>query len=329
LIQYNKIKTDPLKKPYEEKGFAKSAMRVAGTILYGQQINTVDKILDGYGILGEYAASVPRGALSWFQGKGTLGDVFNEPYYEMSAGGEGYRLPYPQVPGNEGKNKFFVGLSKVTGVEVGLKSLDFKNKLVQQVAFSPAPGLTNPTGRLNIINARVDKIMSMWNEKSPSDIQFIAENTRIIDTPEGKQVVQTEALKSFLANTANAQNKKEWVTELTKLQKERDQLLSYREGYQYIRKFEENKRVAQKYGRDSKKSIDELVEAVTGYSSPKFQISSKSGKVEEEGKAYLEGVKRAQMQQYPEIRRYYDSIQNLDADDKALLRQNNGHIPPE
>ena len=329
LIQYNKIKTDPLKKPYEEKGFAKSAMRVAGTILYGQQINTVDKILDGYGILGEYAASVPRGALSWFQGKGTLGDVFNEPYYEMSAGGEGYRLPYPQVPGNEGKNKFFVGLSKVTGIEVGLKSLDFKNKLVQQVAFSPAPGLTNPTGRLNIINARVDKIMSMWNEKSPSDIQFIAENTRIIDTPEGKQVVQTEALKSFLANTANAQNKKEWVTELTKLQKERDQLLSYREGYQYIRKFEENKRVAQKYGRDSKKSIDELVEAVTGYSSPKFQISSKSGKVEEEGKAYLEGVKRAQMQQYPEIRRYYDSIQNLDADDKALLRQNNGHIPPE
>ena len=330
MIQYNKIKTDPLKKPYEEKGFAKSALRVAGTILYGQQINTVDKILEGYGILGEYAVSVPRDAFSWFKGEGTFSDVYNEPYYEMSAGGEGYTLPFPQVPGNEGKNKFFVGLSKVTGIEVGIKSIDFKNKIVQQTAFTPVPGLTNPIGRLNIIDARIDKIMSMWSEKRPSDIKFIADNTQIVTNPDGtSKIVRTQALKDFLVQTASSEQRKEWVSELTTLQKERDKLLDYAEGYQYLRKFEENKKTASKYGRDEKKTIDELVEAVTGYSKPKFQLTVRGGKAEKEGTAYLRSLKNVQKQQFPEIKRYYDSIQNLDADQKALLKQNQGHLAPE
>jgi hypothetical protein len=330
LIQYNKIKTDPLKKPYEEKGFAKSALRVAGTILYGQQINTVDKILDGYGILGDYALSVPRDAYRFMKGEGTSAEIFNEPYYEMSAGGEGYRLPFPQVPGNEGKNKFFVGLSKVTGIEVGIKSMDFKNKIVQQTAFTPVPGLTNPIGRLNTIDARIDKIMSMWSEKRPSDIKFIADNTQIVTNPDGtSKIVRTQALKDFLVQTASSEQRKEWVSELTTLQKERDKLLDYAEGYQYLRKFEENKKVASKFGRDEKKTVDDLIEAVTGYSKPKFQLTVRGGKAEKEGTAYLRSLKNVQKQQYSEIKNYYDSIPQMDADQKALLKQTSGHISPE
>ena len=329
-VQYNKIKTDPLKKPYEEKGFLKSALRVAGTVVYGQQINTIDKILEGYGLLGEYAASIPRDAYSWFKGEGTFADVFNEPYYEMSAGGEGYKVANARVKINTGESKFFVGLSKVTGIEVGIKALDSKNKFIQQVAFSPAPGLTNPIGRLNVIDAKIDKIMTMWYEKRPSDIKFIEDNTKIVELADGtRKIVKDPVLKTFLATTTGAEDRKKWVVELTELQKERDQLISYGEGYSYLRKFEENKRVAQKFGRDSKQTVDDLVEAVTGYSRPKFKLSIEAGKVEKEGTAYLKSLKNAQKQQFPEIKRYYDSIQNLDAEKKALLKQNGGHLLPE
>ncbi|WP_395772663.1 hypothetical protein [Arenimonas sp.] len=291
LIQYNKFKTDPLKKSYEKEGLGSKAFRVGYTALFGQQINAIDKILDGYGLIGKTIGTIPRDAKRWYEGKGTFGDIFDEPYAEISGDGYGYVLPHARVKAYEGESAWAVGLSKVSGVEVGIKSMDFGTKLIQQVSFTPAPGLTNPVGQMNTILSRLDELEKNFNRLSAEDLMAVEKNILRYDyNPKKDKVtaVPNETLLNYKMNLADNDEIAKILQEVSLLSAERDRLLSSKEGYAYLRNYEENKRAAAAIGKSRSDFFDSMTESVTGYSKPKFQKSQELYENEARASLYLQ-----------------------------------------
>ena len=324
LIQYNKFKTDPLKKSYEKEGLGSKAFRVGYTALFGQQINAIDKILEGYGLLGKTIGTIPRDAKRWYEGKGTFGDIFDEPYAEISGDGYGYVLPHARVKAYEGSSAWAVGLSKVSGVEVGLKSMDFKTKLVQQVSFTPAPGLINPVGQMNTVLSRLDELEKKFNRLSAEDLMAIERNILRYDYNAKKDkvtAVPNEALLNYKMNLAQNEEIAGILQEVATLSTERDRLLSTKEGYAYLRDYEENKRAAAAAGKGKSDFFDSMTKSITGYSKPKFQKSAALYENEARAALYLQlrGIQLGQKD--ADIRKAYKEEEN------ARIKEQTSQLP--
>ena len=332
-IQYNKFKTDPLKKPYEEKGVAGRILSMAYVATFGQQIITIDKILDGYGLLGEAVGSIPGRTKKWYERGASLGDVgeiFDEPYYEMSSDGSGYRLANPAIPFNTGRSKLAVGFSKVIGMEVGIKSMGNTGyRLAQQVKFVPVPGVTNPYGRLNEINSRMDDIWDKWRLKSAEDIKAIDEAvTSKTDPTTGKTeiVVDEQAIKNIGGlTTMSKEDRAKFVVEYVKLAQEKDALLDPKTGYSFLRSYEENLRVSQQLGQKEAAQRDKFLKKVTGYKKPKFEIGPKGKETLKEASQYRKMLK----EELNTNTSYYDSIYNASPEDRELMDEIDRNLPPE
>jgi hypothetical protein len=332
-LMYNKFKTDPLKKPMEEKGVAGRILGMAYVATFGQQIMTIDKILDGYGILGEAVASIPRNAKKWYEEGaelGEIGDLLDEPYYEMSADGLGYELPNPTVPYNKGKNKFLVGLSKVTGLEVGLKSMGNTGyRLAQQVKFIPAPGITNPYGELNEINSKMDKIWDNLRVKSPRDIEVIKEAvTPVFNTLTGKNefVVNREMLKGIgTLYTMSKEDISKGINDYIELSRQKDALIDPKTGYSFLRAYEENLRVSQQIGQKDAALRDSFMLRLGGYEKPKFEIGPKGKEILKESEVFR-GMSKEKLKSNIG---YYDSMYKEDQDARRLIDETNRNLLPE
>lgn len=326
MIQYNKFKTDPLKKSYEKEGLGSKAFRVAYTALFGQQINAIDKILEGYGLIGKTIATIPRDAKRWYEGKGTFKDIFDEPYVEVSGDGYGYVLPHARVKAYEGSSAWAVGLSKVSGVEVGLKSMDFGTKLVQQVSFTPAPGLINPVGQMNTVLSRLDELEKKFNKLSAEDLAFVENNITGYEYKTKKDKVTVTAIPNqklldYKMNLADNEEIAKILQEVSVLSAERDRLLSTKEGYAYLRNYEENKKAAAAIGKAKSDFFDSMTQSITGYSKPKFEKSQKLYENEARAALYLQlrGIQLGQKD--ADIRKAYKE------EEDARIKEQSSQLP--
>jgi hypothetical protein len=282
---YNKLKTDPLKKAYEDKGPIDALQRSISYAWFGQQARAFQQILEGYGILAEFSQQVGSNTYDWVTGKKSATEIFDIPYYERSRRGKGYEIPYPRVPFYTGTNKFFVGLSKVTGAELTIKSMAIDRKLEQQLKFTPVIGMANPQGRYNEINSRISKLKDKFMELRSDDIDQVRDVISLVDTPQGERLsLNKEALKTLNISKKSSMEYAAILYELGQLSTEKD-VLSRK--YKSLFEYDQNLRVSQKEGRLLSKDFEQALEAFTGYVKDKHMPTMRSTEVLEEVKVMV------------------------------------------
>jgi glycogen debranching enzyme len=169
--------------------------------------------------------------------------------------------------------------------------MDFGTKLIQQVSFTPAPGLTNPVGQMNTILSRLDELEKNFNRLSAEDLMAVEKNILRYDyNPKKDKVtaVPNETLLNYKMNLADNDEIAKILQEVSLLSVERDRLLDSKEGYAYLRNYEENKRAAAAIGKSRSDFFDSMTESVTGYSKPKFQKSQELYENEARASLYLQ-----------------------------------------
>jgi hypothetical protein len=282
---YNKIKTDPLKKAYEDKGPFDALQRSISYAWFGQQLRAFDQMLEGYGIIGEYGKQVGSKTYDWVTGKGSAADIFNNPYYERSRRGKGYEIPYPRVPFYTGTSKLLVGLSKVTGAELTIKSMAVDKKLEQQLKFTPVVGMTNPQGRYNEINNRISKLKDKFMELRSDDIDQVRNVISLVDTPQGERLsLNKKALKTLNLSKKSSMEYAAILYELGQLSTEKD-VLSRK--YRSLFEYDQNLRVSQKEGRLLSTDLEQALDAFTDYVKEKHMPTMRSTEVLEEVKVMV------------------------------------------
>ena len=328
LIQYNKLKTDPLKKSFEKEGLGSRITRAGYTAMFGQQLNAIDKIIEGYGVFAQAISSIPRDAKRWYEGEGTFKEIFDEPYYEMSSDGYGFAVPSPRIKANQGKSAWLVGFSKVSGVEVGIKSMDFRTKLIQQVSFTPAPGLLNPVGQMNIINSRMNALEDKFNKISRADIKFIEDNIvgYDVDKKGNPYAIGTEALAEYAVSGLKSEELTEIMKEAYVLMTMKEELLDPEKGYKYLRDYEDNKRAAQYYGKVSKDLFSNYMSAITKFESTKYQVGLEVLKSEAKGKLYLDKKTEILQSSFEDVMKQYGDFTESE---RKRLEEVSKQLPPE
>jgi transcription initiation factor TFIIIB Brf1 subunit/transcription initiation factor TFIIB len=282
---YNKIKTDPLKKAYEDKGPIDALRSSVSYAWFGMQSRAWQQQLEGYGILAEYGEQVGSKTIDWMTGKGTASEIFNNPYYERSRGGKGYEIPYARVPFYTGKSKFLVGYSKVTGAELSVKSMAIDRKLEQQLKFTPVIGMPNPQGRYNEINSRISKLKDKFMELRSDDIDQVRDVISLVDTPQGERLsLNKKALKTLNLSKKSSMEYAAIFYELGQLSTEKD-VLSRK--YRSLFEYDQNLRVSQKEGRLLSTDLEQALDAFTGYVKEKHMPTMRSTEVLEEVKVMV------------------------------------------
>lgn len=303
---YNKLKTDPLKKGYEDKGFFDSFGRSAIYAWFGQQTRALDQMLEGFGIIGEGIVDLATG---------------NAPtYVERSRKGKGGEVPNPRVPFYRGRSKFLVGASKASGVELLIKSGYPGKKLEQLTKFTPIIGMPNPQGRLNVllkdIDALEDKLTTRTNQDilSVSDLYVRDEKGLIKKTfdRKGRPIYEydEEKLKDLEISTRDADNFAEIIDKLYKASLERDKLI---QSYPSLKAYEENLRVAQAEGREASSTSAKILYEFHGYEKPKFEVSEKGTDVQEANRATQALYRKAIMKKSELIREELKKLQDSSA----------------
>jgi hypothetical protein len=331
---YNKIKTDPTKKAYEDKGPIDALQRSLTYAWFGQQTRTLDQILEGYGILGEALSEVPENLKDWSEsGEGItkLPSFLRSPYFEQSRQGQGMRVPNPRVPAYENTSKYIVGMSKATGLELSVKSLLYpQRKLEQQVKFTPIIGFENPQGRLNELNNDLTKYKKEFSRISTNDIAKIQglvtvkrnEKGEPLRDKKGKFIFDIDLDKYQKTNFSFLSPEKisEIIIKVSKAQEEKDMLANK---YPSIKEYEDNLRTSQREGKLLSDLFDEVVEGFSGYTKEKYEQSVESALSLKELAGILEKRTQKILDTKDVIRK------NIDENNKRSVIETKNLLPPE